>query len=881
MSRRAGALALGFAGLFASTMHAVTPVTRDLVIWFGNRVQVSGGPARSEIYFYCNGTKNLQCPNIGAHRVPSLGGNVNAFPPWVTAPLVDSNGHLIVVEENATGLPGTGDAAVVRRIEPDTPPAGLVANVALLGGFSQNPGPTTPTDAVLVHNRVLVIADAGPSSAVLGANVVDGQLLRVDLATGVAQVLPAGGNLVNPSALAADTDGGLWVADVRAGLSPPRPQLLRIDPVTGSQTTVASGASFGALGPAIDIALLPGGDILWLSQATGGFRLFEILRVDTTTGIGTKVAQFGSALAIPNGLASDAGSGLVLLAAEVNPAAIDPSTGNPFGSLGAFFSVDVATPFNVGSPAANLSTFATLGFLQSLPPLGVTIPPLAECNDGVPNFGFGAGVAADFEGVDLDGDGVDDPAPGCSGRYDVSERSDCRDGIDNDLDGLADVLPGVDLEEGCDLSADPAEEPDCADRIDNDGDGAVDFASGVIASMCTADPDCPFGQSCRNGFCAPATPVPADPGCLDFDAVEDPQCNDGLDNDFDGLVDWPADRVCTGPEEDSEALTACNDGVDNDGDGGVDFGGGLLGGLPAPPDADCRHSSDPNEASDQCSDGLDNDGDGLVDTGGGLAFAPCTVDADCQSVAICPGGGCVCADRLCVPGTPVGPDPECATGAFEALGPCTNGLDDDQDGLIDHKGVLLTAVCSVDADCDTPAIPECVFRATPTGGRAPCSCVGGFCKVGADPGCAPTGSGAIENPQCDDGLDNEDPGFADDLVDFAGLDHNGNGVVDIPSFNTPVDRFPDPGCRFPWSDDEAPECNDGLDNDGDGDVDLIDFFCYSPWDNSEALVGSRPVLGPLFLLCGLGSELVLILLPWWFVRRWVHGRAVRRAQASS
>ncbi len=31
-----------------------------------------------------------------------------------------------------------------------------------------------------------------------------------------------------------------------------------------------------------------------------------------------------------------------------------------------------------------------------------------------------------------------------------------------------------------------------------------------------------------------------------------PQCSDGLDNDGDGRIDWPADKQCKSPDEDSE-----------------------------------------------------------------------------------------------------------------------------------------------------------------------------------------------------------------------------------------------------------------------------------------------------------------------------------------
>ncbi len=115
----------------------------------------------------------------------------------------------------------------------------------------------------------------------------------------------------------------------------------------------------------------------------------------------------------------------------------------------------------------------------------------------------------------------------------------------------------------------------CQDGIDNDGDGLVDF--------------------------------PADAGCSSpTDGSEnDPQCNDGLDNDGDTYIDWPADPECTGPDDDAELGTpACGDGADNDGDGLVDY----------PADPGCSSASDRTELQlRRCMNGVDDDGDGLAD----------------------------------------------------------------------------------------------------------------------------------------------------------------------------------------------------------------------------------------------------------------------------
>ena len=67
-----------------------------------------------------------------------------------------------------------------------------------------------------------------------------------------------------------------------------------------------------------------------------------------------------------------------------------------------------------------------------------------------------------------------------------------------------------------------------------------------------------------------------------------PTCGDGVDNDGDGLTDYPDDPGC----QDAASYIddpACQDGVDNDGDGLTDFDGGLsvLGYPATDPDPQC------------------------------------------------------------------------------------------------------------------------------------------------------------------------------------------------------------------------------------------------------------------------------------------------------
>ena len=81
-------------------------------------------------------------------------------------------------------------------------------------------------------------------------------------------------------------------------------------------------------------------------------------------------------------------------------------------------------------------------------------------------------------------------------------------------------------------------------------------------------------------------------------------CDDGIDNDLDGFIDFPSDLGCASSTSSVED-PACNNGLDDDLDGQVDFAD----------DPGCADPSDPSEQSAAllCDDGLDNDLDGFID----------------------------------------------------------------------------------------------------------------------------------------------------------------------------------------------------------------------------------------------------------------------------
>jgi hypothetical protein len=89
-----------------------------------------------------------------------------------------------------------------------------------------------------------------------------------------------------------------------------------------------------------------------------------------------------------------------------------------------------------------------------------------------------------------------------------------------------------------------------------------------------------------NGACDPGTcPCDADPTASAAKTWL-PQCTDGVDNDGDGRIDYPADPGCSSSGDPNEAdVTACTDGIDNDHDRTIDF----------PDDLGCSSPDDPTE----------------------------------------------------------------------------------------------------------------------------------------------------------------------------------------------------------------------------------------------------------------------------------------------
>jgi hypothetical protein len=390
--------------------------------------------------------------------------------------------------------------------------------------------------------------------------------------------------------------------------------------------------------------------------------------------------------------------------------------------------------------------------------------------------GDGIGDACDPNLVDSDGDGLVDGDDNCPSTPNPLQQDGDGDGVGDACDNCA-TIPNPDQRDDDGDGIGTACDVACDDGTDNDGNGLVDFPDDP---GCASPSDPIESPNCSDGVDNDLDGLidGDDPGCAAATAVSEiAACENGLDDDGDGLIDHPADSGCTGPFDQSEYL-ACRDGLDNDGDGRTDY----------PTDDGCSSSNSDDEAP-QCLDGFDNDGDGQID------FPE---------------------------------DAGCTTPRSDLEGPqCDDALDNDGDGDIDYPD---------DAGCTAPTAdlegPQCDDALDNDGD--------GDTDYPDDAGCtAPTAD--LEGPQCDDALDNDfdgdidypdDAGCPGPTADLEGpecddaLDNDGDGLIDFPA---------DPDCLDPLDDLEAtlPACSDSRDNDGDGLIDLDDPGCISPTDRSE------------------------------------------------
>jgi hypothetical protein len=195
----------------------------------------------------------------------------------------------------------------------------------------------------------------------------------------------------------------------------------------------------------------------------------------------------------------------------------------------------------------------------------------------------------------------------------------------------------------------------------------------------------------------------------------------------------------------------------------------------------CQMGDDDKVGSEDCTDGRDNDGDGLIDCN----------DGDCSGYIGCRDDPPDCPD----PSNPACPDPCQTNPANCGYENCTDGVDNDGDGLVDCE----------DSYCD---------------GAAHCQC---------------------QPENCSDGRDND----CDGQVDCDDPDCNGSSA-----------------CCLDYE-----ICGDGLDNDCNGKTDCADSACWTEEECWCATVQiNLPDGGLVDIVTGAGVHWGQSVQPGWYER---------------
>ncbi|MFK8000130.1 MAG: MopE-related protein [Polyangiales bacterium] len=452
----------------------------------------------------------------------------------------------------------------------------------------------------------------------------------------------------------------------------------------------------------------------------------------------------------------------------------------------------------------------------------ITVFPGARenCVDALDNNCDGDTDEADMM---CNGDNDSDMDGYCPIGRDLNSDGDCLD------PGEADA--GYDCDDG-DPLANPDQIEDCGDLIDNDCDGLPNFLDDECRSVFDADMDghCPEGED-RNddGDCADEGEDVGAFDCNDENPLISPSvaevCTNMEDDDCDMMTSLADDDCVTHLDLDGDRY--CFVGFDMNRDGDCADSGEIGGGT----DCDDDNPLAAPELPEMCLNGFDDNCDGSPDGRDPVCSADyfdfdndgyCRIGRDLDASGTCDGEG-----EQEGPGDEAGMDPSIFPGAPEN---CIDRKDNDQNGLIDMEDEACTR--DVDADGD------------------------GYCPIGqdlnADGDCLDEGEN-LGVSDCNDNDVDRNPG-SEEMCRNGGIDDDCDGEPDLFDEDCAflLDRDGDGFCGIGIDDNgdgdclDADEdrggadcddnnplvrprsrevCDDGLDNDCDGDVDVADSQC--------------------------------------------------------
>ncbi len=365
----------------------------------------------------------------------------------------------------------------------------------------------------------------------------------------------------------------------------------------------------------------------------------------------------------------------------------------------------------------------------------------------------------------------------------------------------------------------------------NQSSGSISAGSNVLLGAIKGSGDIQVGGQ-TSDFGPGGDAIGAACDDSDGDGVEGGgTCTDGLDNDADSFTDGN-DLDCSAVEGTGAASAdgSCDDNLDNDGDGDYDTD-----------DTDCQKSTGVDLVD------TDDDNDGIPDLTDDTAAIPDGhYHKELLVTPVCVGGTDTDLDGWC-------DATETALGSSTSVNPaetgtdCANTADDDGDGYVNDGCPPVGFFPEASAQCtnalndDVPAIDgeESAFAAN---------------DQRTNDGCPAVGGGGAESACGTDSADNDLDGFVNDGCPGGGGVGDGVDETGDRCFNNSDDdadtiinegcpiAYPIPGEGVPESsiidfglDPVVVTCTDGIDNDGDTNVDDADSAgCPEDTDSSSA-----------------------------------------------